>query len=92
MAIKLWFEGLLKNLGTSAKGAIKVAEDSGLTDKVMSDALVWVRIAANKEMESPAKQAFVANILTSRGVPKDIANLAIELAVQLVKLELAKVK
>lgn len=69
--------------------AISWAKQSGLTDELVQDALVLVQQAQTQFVDNAQKQAFVSSALQAKGVPAAIANLAVELAVQLFDKEAA---
>ncbi len=80
-----------KKIGKAVGEAFLTAGGRGLTDEVLSIALTWARVAANKAMDNAAKREFVVEILVARGIPESIARLAVELAVQVLKKELAAI-
>ena len=80
-----------KKIGGFAVHALAVAGANGLTDDLVHTALTWVRVAARKELNNTAKREWVIAILVNKRVPESVARLAVELAVQLLKKELAKV-
>ena len=82
--------GFLGKFFSLLKKAFKTAVDAGLTDDVMDLALRWVKVAADMTIEKAEKREWVVQMLKSKGFPESIARLAVELAYQLFKKELAK--
>lgn len=80
-----------KAFGQHVKDAFTAARYNDLTNDVVKTALIWVKVAANKAIDNGQKREFVVDILVSRGIPESVARLAVELAFQLFKAELAKV-
>lgn len=81
----------LKALVGKSSAILKLAEADGLNKDVLVLAEDWVKVAATKAISDSAKREFVVGILVSKGVPESIARLAVELAYQAVKSELAKI-
>ncbi len=77
-----------QSAGSLTLTGLKAAQSSGLTDALLNSAVTWVQIADNKQMSGVQKQSFVSNVLTSTtagSTSPSITNLAIELALQIVK-------
>ena len=91
MSFKSVFGSLFTGIGALVFQAFKVANLRGLTDDVVKLALQWARVAAAKGLDNDSARAFVLRILVEKGIPESIARLALELAVNLLKRELAKV-
>lgn len=75
-------------VGSLISDGLTLAKQRGLTDEVVQVALLYTRIAATKFAGNTERQAWVASILVGRGVPPNIASIAIELAVCLLRNEL----
>lgn len=73
-------------IGTMVGRAIQ----AGFSDELLRTALVWVRVAAKKEIDNDARRAWVVQILVDKGVKESIARFAVEAAYQLYKAELEK--
>jgi hypothetical protein len=86
MSIKSFFTGLGKLLRKAANLAVEV----GISDELLDLALSWVRVASTSFTDNAERREFVVKMLTSKGIPESVARLAVELAVQLFKAELAK--
>ena len=91
MSFRSFFGNLLTGIGALVIQAFKAAHVRGLTDDVVKLALQWARIAASEGLENDAARVFVLRILIKEGIPEGIARLSLELAIQLLKAELAKV-
>ena len=81
----------LKKAGSLVWHALEAAGVKGLSDEVVALALIWVKDAARQGLDNDQKRAWVVQQLVNKRVPESIARLAVELAVQLAKKELAKV-
>lgn len=68
----------------AAQDALDYANKSGLTDEIVNIALGYAQQAEAQYVDNAQKQQFVFAALTAKGIPPAIANLAIELAVQLI--------
>ena len=84
------FRSFFIGIGVLVFQAFKAANVRGLTDDVVKLALQWARIAASEGLENDAARVFVLRILIKEGIPEGIARLSLELAIQLLKAELAK--
>ena len=81
----------VESAGSLTLTGLKAAQSSGLTDALLNSAVTWVQVANNKQMTGPQKQSFVSNVLTSStGASPSITNLAIELALQIVKAKVGQ--
>lgn len=69
--------------------ALKASKASGLTDEVVDLALQWVKVAAGKTIDNSAKRQLVVDMLVAKKIPESVARLAIELAYQLYKQNVA---
>ena len=81
-------QAILKALGAVGKlvgKAFGLASKAGLTDKTVQDALVFVKLAAVKLVDNAERREWVVKMLTSKGVPENVARIATELAVRLFK-------
>jgi hypothetical protein len=76
--------GTLKGLVEKAFG---LAKQSGLTERAVSDALTFVKVAGDKFTDNAERREWVVKMLVSKGLPESIARLAVELAVRLWKAE-----
>jgi hypothetical protein len=77
---------IFKALGRLVKRAFVVAQERGLTNELVEDALSLVTDPSQATRPGNAdKREWVVSILVSRGVPESLARLAVELAVQLWK-------
>lgn len=83
--------GFFKKIGIVIKDAFIAANGKGLTDAVVSLALVFVKEAATKFADNAEKREWVVGLLVAKGVPESIARLAVELAYQLFKKEVAAI-
>jgi len=83
-AIGHGFQKLFGWVKDAVQDAIEYATKSGLTDELVNIALGYAQQAETQYVDNAQKQAFVLNALTSKGIPTALANLAIELAVQLI--------
>lgn len=83
------FAAFLSAIGGLVQRAFKAAQDNGLTDEILKQALAWARVAATQFVDNDVRRAFVVKMLVSRGVPESIARIAVEAAVQLLKQEAA---
>ena len=84
--------GYLSQFVGLVKKAFVAAASNGLTDKLIADTLVLVKAAALKYVDSADRRNYVIGQLVKRGVPESIARLAVELAVQLFKKEVAELE
>ena len=90
MSFRSVFGHLFTGIGTVVFQAFKAAGVRGLTDEVVQLALAWARVAARKGLDNDAARALVLRMLVEKGIPESVARLALELAVHLLKAELAK--
>jgi hypothetical protein len=79
-------------IGTLIRKAFQAAQAAGLTDDVVALVLPKVRELMNSTLDNATRREQAVSFLRERGVPEAIARLAVELAVRLVKAELAKVR
>lgn len=77
----------VKKFGGFIKKAFLAADGKGLTDKLVKDALTFVKVAAVKFADNAEKREWAVKALVSRGIPESLARLAVELAVQILKRE-----
>lgn len=84
------FKSFFVSLGGLLKRAFGLAQAAGLTDELVQLALGWVREAEKQTIDNPAKRELVLAALKAKGVPEGLARLVLELAVRLLKAELAK--
>ena len=94
MSFKSVLSDLFGGVGKLVMKAFNFAVDAGLKDEVVALALKWVRVAANeanKGLDNNQRREMVVKALTDHGISEGIARLATELAVRLLKAELAKV-
>lgn len=81
-----------KKIGVGIGHAFVAAGGRGLTDDVLAVAVSLVRSYIGSSLDNTQKREAVVRLLMSRvHIPESIARLAVELAVQTVKAELAKV-
>ena len=90
MSFRSIFGDIFTGIGSLVFQAFKAANVHGLTDDVVHLALQWAKVAAGKGLDNDTARAFVLRILVERGIPESVARLALELAVHLLKAELAK--
>lgn len=83
------FLDIFRSLGRLLSKAFNIVKASGLTDELIDIALKYVRIAATKVADDSAKREWVVEAIKSRGIPGSIARIAVELAYQLYKREVA---
>lgn len=88
-------QNLLTHLGSAIVSALGHATLRGLSDDVVNAAVTYVKeatTAENSVLNNKEKRAYVADKLIGIfHIPESIANLAVELAVQAVKAEVAKI-
>jgi len=87
MGFKAFFGSLIGVL----KKAWDLAEKAGLDDNIIQFALKYVRTAQTKYLDNNERREWVVRALVDHKVPEGVARLATELAVKLLKDELAKV-
>lgn len=84
---------LLKTIFGIAKSLIEKAfaasAEAGLTDEIVDLALRWVRAAAERTVDNAERREWVVAILKANRIPESIARLAVELAYQFYKKEIA---
>jgi hypothetical protein len=81
-----------KKIGVGIGKAFVVAGGRGLTDEVLALAIEYVRSYVDSTLTNDQKREAVVRLLKNRlHIPESIARLAVELAVQAVKAELAKI-
>lgn len=80
-----------KGFGKFIWNGLKSAEVKGLTDEVVKQALLYVKVAATKFTDNATKREWVVGILVSKGIPESIARLAVELAYQALRSEIEKI-
>lgn len=80
-----WYN-FFKSVGRFLTRALSFVE-TYVTDENIEMALAWARVAAAKFSSNDARREFVVSMLVSRGVPENIARLAVEIAVGLLKKE-----
>lgn len=81
----------LKPLGSLLRKAFGLAVDAGLTNDLVDVALKWARVAEGKFVDNDKRRAFVLKMLVTKAkVPESVARLCVELAVRLIKKELAQ--
>ena len=83
------FLDIFRSIGKLLSKAFNIVKASGLTDELIDIALKYVRIAATKVADDSAKREWVVEAIKSRGIPGSIARIAVELAYQLYKREVA---
>ena len=83
--------GWVKAFGSWVKKAIVVVQEV-VPDDLLARAVVWVKIAANGQLDNAGKREYVVTKLRAMfpGVSESILRLAVELAVRIVKKELNK--
>lgn len=86
----------VKKVFASSQSLVKKAwalvENAGINDDVLAFAMKWVRAAESKYVDNAEKREWVVALLKAQlKLPESVARLAVELAVRLVKAELAKV-
>jgi hypothetical protein len=81
--------GWMKPLGNFLKRAVGFVQ-TYVTDENIQLALGWARVAASKYSDNATRREFVVSILVTRGVPENIARIAVEIAVGLLKKESAQ--
>jgi DNA-directed RNA polymerase specialized sigma24 family protein len=74
-----------RRFGGWIKKAFRLAEDRGLNDSLIQEALEYVQEAVGRFDTTAKRRTWVIGILTKKGLPESIARLALELAVQLFK-------
>ena len=89
MSVVSIFGSLFGKIGKIIRLAFKVAAEAGLTDELVDLALKYVRVAATKTVDNREKREWVAELLVARGIPRSLAYLAIELAYQLYRKDVA---
>ena len=72
-----------------AKRAFGFAKANGLNDDLVKLALKWVRIASEKTVDNAEKREWVVQILKAKGLPESVVRIAVELAYQAYKKEVA---
>ena len=70
--------------------AVSLAKAAGLSDELIQHALSLVRLYAGQQITNNEKREAVVTLLTKARIPESIARLAVELAYQLYKAEVAK--
>lgn len=88
MALLEAVRAFFRRLNMSIHHGLDLAKGRGLEDKLVAQALVWVRVAAQKFEEDEKRREWVVHVLEARGVSESIARLAVELAFQILKAEL----
>lgn len=88
-------KNLLEHIGSAIVSALGYATTRGLSDAVINAAVGFVKeavTAENSVLNNKEKRAYVVDKLIGVfHLPESIANLAVELAVQAVKAEAAKI-
>lgn len=74
--------------GKVITAAFSAAANSGLTDDLVSLALVRVRDAAVIFVDNTERREWAVAQLVQKGIPESLARLGVELAVQIFKKEL----
>lgn len=82
--------GVFVKLGALIMKAAAAAQAAGLTDEIVAVALPYVRTANAKFVDNAERREWCVKQLAGKGVPESIARLAIEMAFQLYRKELAK--
>lgn len=80
---------VFKKIGSALKRGLGFVEKY-VTDENIELALGWARVAASKYADNTTRREFVVSILMTRGVPENIARIAVEIAVGLLKREKAE--
>lgn len=84
-------KGFFSGLGKLLHKALTSAFVDGLTDEVIHAAYEYAKVAANKLVDNTEKREFVVKLLVAKfGVGENIARIAVELGVRLMKEELKK--
>jgi pimeloyl-CoA synthetase len=78
--------GWFKKLGSWLSKAVKFVEEK-VSDENISMAVAWVKVAREKFVDQSERREFVVKLLKAKGVPENLARLAVEIAVGLVKAE-----
>lgn len=87
-AVGKWF----KQLGSVVASALGFANIKGLTDAIVTIALRYVKEAAVTTLSNPQKRDWVeAQVKARTGLSDSIVALAVQLAVQAMKAEVAKI-
>ena len=81
--------GFFKKVGSLLKKALGIIKEL-VPEETLALALVWVRVAATKYVDNAQRREWVVGILVAKKIPEAIARLAVEIAVQLYKKEVAK--
>lgn len=87
-----WYGKLFGGIGKGLKAAVGFAQDHGLTDEILKLALQWVKVAEAQNIDNPAKRELVVKVLVGKGVPENVARLAVELGVQTIHAETRKLE
>lgn len=82
-------KSVLAKLGTVMKNALGEAVINGLTDQIVELAKKLVKDAGSRALNNDQKREMVVLALKNKGIPESIARLAVELAYQALKKELA---
>ena len=87
------FLSFLKPFTTLLKKAFNLAVEAGVTDDLIDLALKWAKVAESKFSDNAKKREFVIKMIVAKtGVPESVARIALELAIRLMKKELAKLE
>ena len=92
MSLLSSISGFFKKVVGLISKALTAAVGAGLSDLIVSKALAYVKQAANKFADNAEKREWVIQQLMRAKVPESIARLAVELAYQLYREELAKLE
>lgn len=84
------FKAIGRGIGKLISKALGFAKDSGLSDKIVSMALEYVKGAAVSYLSNDEKRETVVLALKKHGIKESIARLAVEIAYQLYKKESAE--
>ena len=84
------FSSFVGGLWGHISKAFSAAQAAGLTDSLVQLALPLIREANLKFVDNTERREWVVTQLAKGGVPESIARLAVELAFQLYRKELAK--
>lgn len=74
--------GFFKKIGSFLTGL-------GVSDELVKLAYGAVKIAEERFIDNAAKREFAVAFLVGKGIPESLARLAVELAVRLLKKEIA---
>ena len=84
------FLTLFRRIGSLLLLAFKLAHEVGITDELLDLAIKWAKVAEGKFVDNDKRREFVVKMLVSKAkVPESVARLAVELAVRLLKKQLA---